>query len=148
MTTTHRTVFPAAPGRCGAVSDRGRDEASLAGNFAQRAPQARGGSPASFVLPPVRLPDIWKPPGMTNAQINCAFAALVSDPVDDHAVHRFTQALDHVTDTIRELEAEIGEIRQQLLIAMYRQYPAAARRIMAGLQGKRPGKKSGRAKAG
>jgi hypothetical protein len=87
--------------------------------------------------------------GMTERQMELAFKALVR-AFDKEAVRRWCKASDRITLALRVIEVAIHRERQELLTAMYRRYPAAARRILAGLQGRQPskGKKAGRAKAG
>jgi hypothetical protein len=102
----------------------------------------------AFNLPPVCIGiDIFYPLfGMTNRQVNMAFSELV---LDREALRRFSRALESMREPERLIEAAIEEQRQELLAAMFRRYPAAARRILAGLSKPRPSKtkKAGRAKA-
>jgi hypothetical protein len=108
------------------------------------------GSPPAFNLPTVRVGiTIFYPLfGMTDRQVNLAFHELLNGP--DDAFHRFSEAPDRTTEHRRALAEAIEVQRQELLAALSRRYPAAARRIVAGPSkaGPRKGKKAGRAKAG
>jgi hypothetical protein len=114
--------FPAA------TLPRGRSPAT-----APSEPSKPAASPPAFDLPSVMVSiAIFYPLfGMTDRQVNLAFKALPED-----ACHRFCEAMDRTTEHRRAIAAVIEVQRQELLAALFRQYPAAARRIVAGLQGR------------
>ena len=89
----------------------------------------------SFVLPPIELDDLLNDSvGMTDRQTNMAWRMIIRDR---EALRRFSELLDRRHALSREIEATLYEMRDMLLRAMWQKYPAATRRIVAGLQRKR-----------
>jgi hypothetical protein len=93
--------------------------------------------PPAFVLPPIRLDDLLRDHiGMNDRQTNMAWRGVIRDR---EALRRFSGLMDRQHALSREIEATLYEMRDMLLRAMWQKYPAATRRIIAGLQGgKRP----------
>jgi hypothetical protein len=90
-------------------------------------------TPAGFILPTVTVPLPCYFSGMTNRQANLAFSAFWKDETDE-ARRRFCQAMDRAYAAHQEVEAALSEAREELIGAMWRHYPAAARRIVAGMK--------------
>jgi hypothetical protein len=100
-------------------------------------PPAERGPPA-FVLPPIRLDDLMRDHfGMNDRQTNMAWRGVIRDR---EALRRFSGLMDRQHVLSREIEATLYEMRDMLLRAMWQKYPAAARRIIAGLQTKTIGR--------
>ena len=128
----------------GAVIDftaRPRLASSLAVAPISDNPASVAGIPAAFVLPPVKLPPgffrlVCHHPavGMTERQANLAFDALLCEPEPHEALRRFSDASQRLIDAKHEMEAALTAQREELLQALWRHYPAAARRIMKGLR--------------
>jgi hypothetical protein len=88
--------------------------------------------PPAFVLPPIRLDDLMRDHfGMNDRQTNMAWRGVIRDR---EALGRYSRLLDRQIVLSREIEATLYDMRDMLLRAMWQKYPAAARRIIAGLQ--------------
>jgi hypothetical protein len=71
---------------------------------------------------------------MNDRQANMAWRGVIRDR---EALRRFSGPMDREHALSREIEATLYEMSDMLLRAMWQKYPAAARRIIAGLQTKR-----------
>jgi hypothetical protein len=67
--------------------------------------------------------------GMTSRQFNFAFYANIGDHA---AILKILELLGHALDRKSELENAMHALRLETIQAMARNYPAAARRIIAG----------------
>jgi hypothetical protein len=92
----------------------------------------------SVIIPPVPphwgWPCRWGMPGLTDRQANMAFKAIFKEEEPRDALDRYCVATQRVIDARRELAAAMSEQRRILIEAMLRHYPAAARRILAGIR--------------
>jgi hypothetical protein len=72
-------------------------------------------------------------------QVNMAFTQLLRDPEPQEGLHRFSKAMTRAVNARLEHAAALSEMRQILPEAMFRRYPAAAQRILAGIKTGRSG---------
>jgi hypothetical protein len=100
----------------------------------------QGRSPASIaavILPRVDFfgsTEKYLPPGMTEGQVNLVWRAMRREPAPREALHRFCKATQRRITLSMRMEAAIQAEHQELMAAMWRHYPAAARRIMRRLR--------------
>jgi hypothetical protein len=70
--------------------------------------------------------------GMNSRQANLAFQSALKE--GEVSGRRMCKAFDRAIRAERELEAAITAERRELVAAMYRRYPGAARRIVASMK--------------
>jgi hypothetical protein len=90
--------------------------------------------PEALIAPAVKFPPrhFEQFMGMNPRQSNLAFQAALKQ--GEASGRRMCKAHDQMRRAERELEAAITAARRELVMAMYRKYPAAARRIVAGMK--------------
>jgi hypothetical protein len=90
-------------------------------------------TPDALILPRLQMShDAWYSLlGMTPKQMNIAFKIALDE--SDEAGSRMCKAGDRAIAAQHDLQKALEEFRRELLAAMFRRYPAAAKRIMAGI---------------
>jgi hypothetical protein len=69
---------------------------------------------------------------MTPQQMAMAFQILFNEDEPHEALRRYCTLADRMLEIERDLESVTGALRYELIAALFRKYPAAAKRIMAG----------------
>ena len=92
----------------------------------------------AFILPRTRILSDTNHVGMTDRQANLAFKLLLSE--NGKSLHDFCEQVNRHIAATKEIEDALHKQREILLGALWRNHPAAARRIMDGLAKREGGK--------